>query len=461
MSEITRTLAAHATGLRYEDLPAEVADYAAQLVLDLVGIGLRASVDAESTPSIRDAVLAIAGDGEASAFGEERTLAPAHAALLNGALAHSLDFDDTHRDGSVHPGAAVIPVVLALAEQHGIGGRRAIAALAAGYDVTCRLSMAVDPRSHYARGFHPTATLGVFGATAAGANLLGLSATELENAFGVNGSQAAGSMQYLENGSWNKRVHPGFAAHDAILALELARHGFHGSSEPIEGRRGVLRGYSDAARPEVAVAGLGERWEILHTAIKPYPACRYAHAPLDILVDLVAEHDLRPGEVESVTVGVCDAGLDLIGTPLERKHEVASIVDGQFSMPFLAAVALMRGRMTWSDYDLVGDAGAAALARRVTVVADEEANALFPERWLGAVEVVTSRGTFADRRWVTRGERERPLGWEGVEAKFDDLAAATHATPERRALAATVRDLAGLGDLRELGRQLRAAPVRA
>ena len=319
--------------------------------------------------------------------------------------------------------------------------------------------MAIGPVSHYARGFHPTATLGVFGATAAAASLLGLTAAELEHAFGVNGSQAAGSMQFLENGSWNKRVHPGFAAHGAILAVELARRGFVGSSEPLEGRRGLLAGYSDAARPELAVAGLGERWEILHTAVKPYPACRYAHAPLDILTDLVAEHGLRADEVEAVTIGVSDAAVDLIGAPLERKRRVESVVDGQFSMPFLAAVALLRGRMTWSDYELVGDPETVALTQRVTVVSDPEANALYPERWLGAVEVETARGTFADRRWITRGEPERPLGWEGVEAKFDALASATLGAEERGALAAVVRDLAGLEDLRALGARLRGPAV--
>ena len=455
MSEITQTLADHATGLRYEDLPPEVADKACELVLDLVGIGLRASADAASTPPIRDAVLALAGPGSASMFGEARQVHPAHAALFNGALAHSLDFDDTHRDSSLHPGAAVVPAVLALAEHHGIGGERAVAAIVAGYDITCKLGMAVNPKSHYERGFHPTATLGVFGATAAGANLLGLSAEELVAAFGVNGSQAAGSLQFLENGSYNKRLHPGLAAHSAILALELARHGFVGSSSPIEGRRGLLRGYSDAAEPERAVAGLRERWEIMHTAIKPYPCCRYSHAGLDIVCDLVAEHELRADEVEHVRVGLCDAANDLIGAPLERKRRVENIVDGQFSMPFVTAVALTRGRMTWGDYELVGDAGVDALMGRVDVAPSAEANAAYPERWLTSVEIETGRGTFADARSRTRGEPEAPLSFDEVRAKFDDLASAVLDDNDRRELAEAIRDLAGQADLEAGGPRLR------
>src|SRR5690606_20136429 len=137
---------------------------------------------------------------------------------------------------------------------------------------------------------------GVRGSTAAGANLLGLSAEQLEHAFGVNGSQAAGSMQFLENGSWNKRLHPGMAAHNAIFALELARSGFIGSSSPIEGPYGILNAYSDNGTAQVAIDGLGERYEIMQTAVKPYPACRYAHAPLDSIVDMVQQHDIKPEE---------------------------------------------------------------------------------------------------------------------------------------------------------------------
>jgi len=455
MPDVTPTLARYAAALSYDELPDEVTEKAAQLVLDLLGIALRASVDADSTPSIRDAVLSFAGDGDASVVGGTRTLAPPHAALLNAAYAHSLDFDDTHREGSIHPGAAVIPAVLALGEQHGIDGRRAVAAIVAGYDVTCKLAMALDPKAHYDRGFHPTGTCGVFGATAAGASLLGLSAAELESAFGVNGSQAAASLQFFDNGAWNKRIHPGLAAHNAIVALELARRGFVGASSPIEGKRGFLRGYSDAARPERAVEGLGERFEILHTAIKPYPACRYAHAPIDAIVELAEANALEPGEVRSVRIGLSDAGFDLIGDPIERKRRVANVVDGQFSMPFLAAAAILRRRLGWSDYDLVGDPGAEALMQRVEVFRDDEANSVYPEKWMASVEIVTERGTFADRRWRTRGEAEDPLSWAEIEAKFDDLASAALPEDGRRAIVDAVRNLPELDDVGELGALLR------
>ncbi|HZV49457.1 MAG TPA: MmgE/PrpD family protein [Candidatus Dormibacteraeota bacterium] len=456
MAEVAGKLAEYATGLRYPDLSPPAVEKAKQLFLDLVGIALCAGATADSTPAVRDAVLALGGAGEASLIGEGRTLHPAWAAFLNGAYAHSLDADDTHRRGSVHPGAAVVPTVLALAEQHRLDGRRLLAAMVVGYDVTCRLAMAVGPGSHYGRGFHPTATCGVFGATAAGANLLGLSVGALRDAFGINLSQSAGSLEFLADGAWTKRIHPGLAAHGAVLALELAARGFRGPRDPFEGPRGFFHAYTDAARPELAVEGLGDRFEILATAIKPYPSCRYSHGPLDLIIRLARENRIRPEEVEWVRVGMSDVAVDIIGRPIERKRAPENVVDGQFSMPFLAAAALARGGMGWTDYELIGDPSLRPLMQKVEVVASEEANRVFPEQWLAEVEIRARGQVFADRTWVVKGEPEAPLSWGEVEAKFDGLAAARLPDPgRRRHLVEAIRELDRVADLRQLGSLLR------
>lgn len=456
MAEVTKILARYASGVTFDELPADVVEKTKQLVLDLLGIAIRANADEESSRAVLKAVTSIAGAGNSSVVGYDKTMSAAHAALINGTYAHSLDFDDTHREGSVHPGASVIPTVLALAEQEGIDGKRALAAIVAGYEVLCKLSMALDPKSHYDRGFHPTATAGVFGSTAAGANLLGLSAEQLEHAFGVNGSQAAGSMQFLENGSWNKRLHPGMAAHNAIFALELARSGFIGSSSPIEGPYGILNAYSDNGTAQVAIDGLGERYEIMQTAVKPYPACRYAHAPLDSIVDMVQQHDIKPEEVESVTIGLSDAGVAIIGTPIERKRKPENIVDGQFSMPFLAAVAITRRRMGWDDYELIGNQDIEALMQRIDVVSDAEANAVYPERWQSTVTINARGQSFVDKRWRTRGEPEVPLSWDDIIGKFENLAGSVLPGDRRRKIIDTVRNLENVSNLQDLGALLRA-----
>src|SRR5690606_18361350 len=167
--------------------------------------------------------LGMDGPGEATVFGFNRRYTPATAALFNGMLGHSLDFDDTHSDSSTHPSAPVVPAALAAAEMTGASGRDTLTAIVAGYEVMIRIGKALDPTAHYARGFHPTATAGVFGAAAAAGRIFGLDAQQVASAFGVAASQAAGSLQFLVNGAWNKRFQVGAAAMNGLIAASLAR----------------------------------------------------------------------------------------------------------------------------------------------------------------------------------------------------------------------------------------------
>src|SRR5690242_590430 len=263
MAHETETLAGYVAELTFDDIPPEVLERAKVLTLDFLGSAIRARRDAESTPSLLKMLeaLALDGKGESTVFGDDKTWTPAVAALLNGALGHSLDFDDTHADSSLHASAPVVPAAFAVGEMVGASGRDVLTAVVAGYEVCCRLGNALDPTSHYARGFHPTATAGTYGAAAAAAKLFGLSQEQIVSAFGVSGSQAAGSLQFLVNGAWNKRYQVGAAAMNGVIAATLARNDFIGSSESIEGKHGLLVGYTDTPHPGKAVADLGASYE--------------------------------------------------------------------------------------------------------------------------------------------------------------------------------------------------------
>src|SRR5215510_4021186 len=265
MANETATLAAYVANLKYDDIPADVLERAKALTLDFLGSAVRARKDAESTPSLFAmlATLGLDAKGEATVCGDSRTYTPAIAALLNGALGHSLDFDDTHADSSLHPSAPVVPAAFAVGEITGSSGREVLTAIVAGYEVCCRLGNALDPTSHYARGFHPTATAGTYGAAAAAAKPFRLSQEQIIAAFGVAGSQAAGSLQFLVNGSWNKRYQVGAAAMNGVIAATLARNAFVGATESVEGKHGLLVGYSDDAHPDKATAGLGKIYETM------------------------------------------------------------------------------------------------------------------------------------------------------------------------------------------------------
>lgn len=378
MTEITATLSTYVATLRYADMPREVPERAKHLMIDLVGSIVRAGHDSDSTPPILRMIdrLGLGAPGAARVFGQERDYGPATAALLNGVLGHSLDFDDTHADSSLHPSAPVVPAALAAAEMAGAKGAELLTAIVAGFEVCCRLGNALDPTSHYARGFHPTATAGTFGAAAAAGKLLGLDARGLESAFGVAASQAAGSLQFLVNGAWNKRYQVGAAAMNGLIAATLASEGFIGAANAIEGKHGFLHGYTDNARPEMATADLGSVWETMKIGMKPYPSCRYTHAAIDGLIAMRNEHGWSSDDVIGVTIGLHRNGIVLTGAPLEEKRRPRSVVDGQFSMPFTAAVALHQGRFGWDDYSLLGDPAIEAIAARVDVRQDDRLEGL-------------------------------------------------------------------------------------
>ena len=457
MTGITRRLAEFAAEIDYASLGSDVAERTRMLLMDQVGISIRGRNDAGLSASMAAALRHLGlGSGNASVIGDGASYAPPAAALFNGNLGHSLDFDDTHASGSIHPSAPIVPAALAAAEMVGANGRTVIAAIVAGYEVQIRLSLALNPSEHYRQGFHPTATCGVFGAAAAAGRVLGLDPSQMEDALGLCGSLAAGSMQFLVDGAWNKPFHTGYAAMNGLVAACMAREGFRGAREAIEGRAGFLHAYAPNANPELATADLGERWETLRIAIKPYPSCRYSHAPVDALIALRDEHDIDWRDVESVEIGLSRTGWDIIGDPEEEKQRPATYVDGQFSMPFCAAVALRDGTLTWDSYNThVGNPDTLNLCRRVHTVVDDRAEADFPDQMSGLAKVTTAHGVYERYVQTPKGEPENFLSREELKAKFDGLAAPYMGANRREALAEALLAIDRIEDIAEVLRMTR------
>ena len=454
MTAATRILSEFAAGLSYDGLPPEVAERVKLLMLDNVGIALRARFEAGSTPSLVAAAakLGLAG-GTATVIGDTQGYTPPGAALVNGTLAHSLDFDDTHAPGSLHPSAPIVPAALAAAEMSGAGGAQVIAAIVAGYEVQIRLSMALGPSQHYARGFHPTATCGVFGATAAAANVFGLPPGQVERGFGICLSQAAGSMQFLFDGAWTKPFHVGHAAMCGLTAACLAGEGFRGPAQAVEGKDGFLAAYAPNADAGKAVEGLGDVWETMAIAVKPYPSCRFSHAAMDALISLRAANDIDAAEVVTVEIGLPRTGWNIIGDPEADKQNPKNVVEGQFSMPFVAAVALRQGAMDWDDYARhIDDAETLSLCRRVTSVVDPRVEAEFPAQFSGVARVQTKRGLFEAFVVTPKGEPGNFLTAAELRAKFDGLTGPYLDARHGDALAAAILSLEGADDI---GRVLR------
>lgn len=420
---VTTHLAGFCAGLSGAAIPADVQARAKALILDLFGNILRARHEAESTPALLAAARALGfAEGRFTVLGDSAGHTAAGAALLNGALAHSLDFDDTHAAGSLHPGAPVIPAAIAAAEMTGADGATTLAAIVAGYEVTCRLALALPAGAHYDRGFHPTATCGAFGAAAAASRVFGLSAAQLEHAFGIALSQAAGSLQFLTNGAWTKRFQVGWSAMAGLTAATLARENFSGAALAIEGRHGFLHAYAPAPNPLRVLQNLGTDWELMQTAVKPYPSCRYGHAAIDAAIALHAELGLNPEEIEGATVGLPAKGMLLVGAPADKKANPQNVVDGQFSGPFVVATGLATGAMGWESYAHLSNPAVRALLPRIACEQDAEIEAEFPRNMSGKLTLRARGKTFTRKVVVPKGEPGNFLTAEELRAKFHGLA---------------------------------------
>lgn len=447
----TIRLARFVAGLRDVDLPAAVVTRLAQCLLDFVGVAAGGSTLADSSPAVIDGVRDIAGaDGPGTVIGQPRGYPWQYAALLNGAFAHSLDFDDTNIVGALHPGAPVIAAALAVAEREDADAAGLLTALAAGYETCCRVGVGLG-QGAYDRGFHPTAVAGLFGAVAAGAHLMSLPAERIDAAFGIAGSMAAGSMQYMESGAWNKRLHPGLAAHNALLALAFAGSGVRGAATALEGRHGVLNSYSETPHLELITDSLGERWLLSSTGIKPYPACRLAHGAIDAALLLRDRLETVVPPAATFDVRVSPRAYQLVGLDEPGKTAPANTVDGQFSVYFQTAVALLDGAADWSSYQRMGDTDVKDLMRRVHVGADEQV----PTAGAVLTAHLEDGRTLQVRVDEPAGEPGGDLPWDTVERKFRSLARSAYHDERATEISRWIHALPHADPVRSLTRLLR------
>jgi 2-methylcitrate dehydratase PrpD len=415
---MTRELVRFLCALEPGQLSAGVMDRARYLFLDYLGVAIRGSQE-ESARCVQRVVAAVSGPS--TVIGTTLRTSPQNAALANGTAAHSIELDDTHQAGSIHLGVVMYSVAIAL---RGIDASQFFTAVVAGYEIAARLGMAVQPKDHYALGFHPTSTCGVFGAAVTAAKLMGLSEEEMLNAVGIAGSMAAGSLEFLAEGAWTKRLHPGLAAQNGIQAAMLASEGFLGPSTILEGRDGFLHSYSRAPIPELVTANLGRTFEILNTAVKPHACCRYMQAPIDALIALATEHDIHPDDVQRVEIAALEAGWPLVCEPPERKYQPDSIVDAQFSMPFGAAVALIyraAGLQQFTEENLRSPE-ITDLMGRVVLTKDLRIEKCFPQEWGTHVSIALKDGRSLES-WLhhPKGDPQNPLSWDELWTKYRAL----------------------------------------
>jgi 2-methylcitrate dehydratase PrpD len=412
-------LAAFATDLTREAIPPDVAASARLHLLDTLGCGLAAHALDVATAG-RATAAELGGPPEATTIGLERRLPAAQAALANAMLCHGLDFDDTHGDAVCHVSAVVGPAALAVGEARSARGRDVVTALVAGSEIVARVGMAAAGRFHR-RGFHATSVCGVFGAAAAAARLGGLDGPATASALGIAGSFASGLLAFLDDGSATKPIHPGWAAHGAIVATRLAAHGAAGPPSVLEGRYGLYAAFvgGDGVTLDGELADLGTRWETRRIAIKPYPACHYAHGVLGAVEQATGGRPLAPDDVADVLVTVPDAAVPLVLEPAAAKAAPRTEYEGKFSLPYATAAMLVHGEVGVAAFTekAIGDPVVRDVARRVRyeIRPYPTAAGAFP----GGVRIRLRDGrTLAAECPHQKGAPENPLAPAEVAAKF-------------------------------------------
>lgn len=412
---VSRILSEYVAGVDYERLPAEVVHAFRRALLDYLSCAVSGS-RTEPAQLVLDYASSWDHASEACVVGRDARLACPNAAFVNGTSAHGLDFDDGYTQGSVHPAGAVFPAVLAMAEHLGADAAEVIAAGVAAYDVTLRIAASVHPHSAR-RGFHNTATAGVFGAAAAASRLLRLDAHRVLDALGLAGSFAGGLREYVAEGADVKRLHPGKAARDGIVCAELAKRGLSGPTRVLEGRYGFAQAVSGgAADLNCVTTGLGGTFAICSAYFKPYPACRHFHSALDAIRNLSGRRSFVPDDVKSVEIGLYDIGVQ----GHDHKHAY-TLLDAQMSAPVSAALAVVLGDVTATGYDRTNldNPEVRRIVDATTVFIDPECERLYPGRRSGLARLRLKDGTVLEERVLDpRGEGDNPLSDSELTHKF-------------------------------------------
>jgi 2-methylcitrate dehydratase PrpD len=413
MQSVSERLAGHAEGVRAG--PAEAfRETAEKLLVDVAGL----CVAARHSDYVRAALAGWEASGKCSAIGHARTFDAAGAAFVNGTAAHGEDFDDTFEGGPVHAGAVIVPAIFAVAERERLSGRDALAGIAVGAEVMCRASLVAPKRIHRA-GFHPTAVLGALGAAAGVATARRAPRAEFVNALGIVGSMASGIIEYLAEGAWTKRLHPGWAAQSGIRAADLARAGFVGPRTVLEGTHGLYQGFAHTAEGdwEKLLDGFGVRWLAASIAFKPYACGTMTQPYVDCARRLAAR--VRTEEIDEVVCEAAEGTVHRLWEPLAAKQRPPNAYAAKFSQPYCIAAGFILGAAGLEAFteERVRDERLRALAAKVRYEIDPDNP--YPDEFTGHVRVRLRDGRVLEERQAhLRGGAHEPLTRAELEEKF-------------------------------------------
>lgn len=401
--------------LCWPDLPTEAQEKTLDLMTDWMANTV-AGFDSE----IGQALFALDpvqnGETNSIVLGNLKKTHPLQAALINGGACHALEFDDTYRSGLYHPGAPVISAAWAAAGATPVSGRRFLSAVAAGYEISMRLADAVNP-GHNAT-WHTTGTVGTFGAAAGAAHCMGLDPGKSAGALGLAGTQAAGLWEILPGFPQAKGLHTGKAAQSGLLAALLAGQGVLGPFSIFEGPRGFFKAMApERIRRKICCAGLGEEWRLTRTTLKAYPVCGHTMTAIEAALNL-AHENIDPKTIETIEVRAHPVSMGIAGNPAP-----ANLLEAKFSIAFCVAVALVKKRVTLSDFssDILSDPTVLSVLPKITLIRDDGLNRINGQRPAKVSIRFTDNRIRSETAHTRKGDPENPLTRLEIKNKFMEL----------------------------------------
>jgi 2-methylcitrate dehydratase PrpD len=407
----------------FDDLPKETVEKVKEYIIDVIGC----TVGASKQPQIKALAKVIQAEGgkpHSSVFAHGFKTSVMNAAMLNGTMGHTFDFDDDHREGTMHPSVAVFPAVFALGEKLKVKGKDFLRSFILGLEVMIRLGESLLGKSYY-QGFHPTGTCGVFGAAAGCATLMGLDVTRTKYALGIAGSFSAGTQECTGEGAWQKPLQAGHPAMGGVLAATLAEKSFIGSGTVFDGPSGLIKALSFKDQYDYGriTETLGKKWEMMDTSIKVHACCRFSGPVADCALDLYRQ-GVRAKDVKKITAKVGDFTVRMLCNPIERKLKPVTHVDAQFSLPWAIAVAISKNSTGINEFkgEALHDPEVLALAEKVAWEIDPGAEALYPKAYPATLIAELNDGrTFQAHVDFPKGDPENPATKEEILNKFHSL----------------------------------------
>ena len=428
MNSPTAQLAAFAAGLRFDSIPEPVVRRTEDLLVDWFGSAV-AGHGSRPVQSITRFAQAMGPQpvtgcdtppaGPAEVIVSRAGTSPYFAAMANAAASHVAEQDDVHNGSVFHPATVVFPAAVACAQALGASGQQLLTACVAGYEVGIRVGEFLG-RSHY-KVFHTTGTAGTLAAAAAVGHLLGLDARQMQHAFGSAGTQSAGLWEFLRTAADSKQLHTAHASAAGLMSAYLAKDGFTGAAQILEGPQGMAAGMSSDADPAKLTDGLGTRWATAETSFKYHACCRHTHPAADALLQVMQLHGLKPEDLVRVITHVHQGAIDVLGPVLRP----ATVHQSKFSMGTVLALVARFGHAGLAEFDQhFLDDSTQSLRDRVSMELDAEVDAAYPQRWIGKVTVHTTDGRVLHGRVdEPKGDPGNTLSREEITAKALRLAA--------------------------------------